>query len=101
MGGRGVLYLAYNYPDRFAAVAALAPFAPVTAWAEKLASTPTMIIHGERDPMAPIGDSEELAGAIRNFGGTVVFSRLAGRDHAIADVYETNEVYEWLLQFRR
>ena len=40
MGGRGALYLAYRFPQRFAAVLALSPLSPITAWGEKLAKLP-------------------------------------------------------------
>jgi predicted peptidase len=40
MGGRGALYLAYRQPKRFAAVVALSPLSPITAWKDNLAKVP-------------------------------------------------------------
>jgi len=101
MGGRGVLYLAYKHPTTFAAVAALAPYAPITAWGKGLVSTPVLVIHGDRDAAAPIGDSKELVEAITKARGTVEFRFLPGRDHYIADLYGGGDIYEWLLKHHR
>ena len=61
MGGRGALYLAYRSPERFAAVIALSPLSPITAWKDNLAKVPLWIFHGRIDTLAPIADTEELA----------------------------------------
>jgi predicted peptidase len=76
MGGRGVLYLAYKHPATFAAVASLAPY-------------------------APIEDTKELADTITKAGGTVEFRPLPGRDHYIADLYSKGDIYDWLLKHQR
>jgi predicted peptidase len=101
MGGRGALYLAYKQPDRFAAVVAMSPLSPITAWAEKLANIPVWIIHGEKDTAAPIKDSEELMNAIEHDGGHPKFTRLADRDHLILDLYDKNEVFDWMAEHHR
>jgi predicted peptidase len=96
MGGRGALYLAYKYPERFAAVVAISPLSPITAWAKQLSSVPVWIIHGAKDTAAPIKDSEELVQSIERSGGHPKFTRLADRDHFILDLYEKNEVFDWM-----
>jgi predicted peptidase len=101
MGGRGVLYLAYKHPATFAAVASLAPYAPITAWGEGLASTPLLLLHGDKDAAAPIEDSKELVASITKAGGTVEFRPLPGRDHYIADLYGKGDIYDWLLNHQR
>jgi len=70
MGGRGALYLAYRLPTRFAAIVAMSPLSPITAWAKELRNTPVWIIHGAKDGAAPIKDSEELVSAIEQSAGT-------------------------------
>ena len=52
MGGRGALYLAYKYPERFAAVVAMSPLSPITAWAKQLHNVSLWIIHGAKDRCA-------------------------------------------------
>jgi len=101
MGGRGALYFAYRLPARFAAVLALSPYSPITAWGRKLAQIPLWVFQGTADTFAPIGETKELLGAIQSAGGHPRFDSLDGRDHFILDVYDHADVYEWLLQQRR
>jgi len=54
MGGFGTWYLAYQHPERFAAIAPMsAPFS-VTAWAERLKEMPIWAFHGSDDSLVPI-----------------------------------------------
>ena len=101
MGGRGALYLAFKQPARFAAVAALSPVFPITAWAKELRNLPLWLIHGENDKAAPIADSEELVRAIEQAGGHPKFTRLPDRDHFILDTVDRHEVVDWLMEHTR
>ena len=101
MGGRGALYFAYRFPARFAAVLALSPVSPITAWADKLAQVPLWLLHGSADSVAPIADPRELVQAVEKAGGHPRFDTLPDRDHFILDVYERREIYEWLLEQKR
>jgi len=101
MGGRGALYFAYGMPSRFAAVVALSPYSPITAWGDKLTQTPLWLFHGAADTFAPIAETKELVSAIQRAGGHPRFNSLDGRDHFILDVYDHPDVYEWLLQQKR
>jgi predicted peptidase len=101
MGGRGALYAAYKMPDRFAAVVSLAPVAPITAWAEKLATVPLWLFHGPNDQFTPLKEVEELVHATESAGGHPKFTVLPGRDHYILDVYDRPDLYKWLAQQKR
>jgi len=101
MGGRGALYLAYRLPTRFAAIVAMSPLSPITAWAKELRNTPVWIIHGAKDGAAPIKDSKELVSAIEQSGGHPKFTPLADRDHFILDLYDKNDVFDWMTKHRR
>jgi predicted peptidase len=101
MGARGALYAAYKMPERFAAVIALAPVGPITAWAEKLAALPLWIFHGPNDQFTPLKEVEELIHAIEAKGSHPQFTVLPGRDHYILDVYDRPDLYQWLAQQRR
>ena len=101
MGGRGVLYLAYRMPERFAAVAALSPYSPITAWSKRLAAVPLWIIHGAKDVQAPIRDSEELVQATEKAGGRPRFEALADRNHFLLDWYERDDIFQWRAQHRK
>jgi predicted peptidase len=101
MGGRGALYFAYRLPSRFAAVLALSPYSPITAWGDKLTQTPLWLFHGAADTLAPIAETKELVQAIETAGGHPRFDSLPARDHSILDVYDRRDIYEWLLQQKR
>lgn len=101
MGGRGALYMAYKYPQRFAGVVAMSPVSPITAWAKQLHKLPLWLIHGAKDQQAPVKESEDLISAIEKAGGKPRFSRLEDRDHFILDQYEGGEIIEWLIAQRR
>ena len=101
MGGRGALYAAYKMPDRFAAVVSLAPVGPITAWADKLATTPLWLFHGPNDQFTSLKEVEELVRGIEAAGGHPKFTVLPGRDHYILDVYDRPDLYEWLAQQKR
>jgi predicted peptidase len=98
MGGFGTWYLAYKYPDRFAAIAPMsAPFV-VTAWADRLKKMPIWAFHGSDDNLVPIGGPKDLIAALRALGNDVRFTVLPGRDHFILDTYENKELYSWFLE---
>lgn len=96
MGGRGALYMAYRMPNRFAAVVALAPVSPITAWAEKLAAIPLWLFHGPEDQFTPPKEVEELIHVMKVAGGHPKLTVLPGRDHYILDVYDRPDLYQWL-----
>ena len=103
MGGRGAWYLAYRYPDQFAAVVPVAAFQPINFWASsgRLRSVPVRAYHGDQDPLAPFDEAAQMHDALGTAGGQSTLRVLEGRDHFIADVYEDSELYEWLLSQRR
>ena len=103
MGGRGAWYLAYRYPERFAAAAPVAAFQPITYWASsgRLGRLPVRAFHGSDDPIAPHADAVRMHEAALEAGGRSELETLAGRDHFIADVLEDPALYEWLLRHRR
>ncbi len=101
MGGRGTWYLAYKYPERFAAIAPMSPVSTISAWASKLKKVPVWAFHGAKDNNAPIEESKTLIDALKAIGGDVKFTELTDRDHFILDMYEDMQLYEWFLQHRR
>ena len=101
MGGRGALYVAFKMPERFAAVIALAPISPITAWAEKLAAVPLWLFYGPNDQFTRVQEVEELVHAIEAHGGHPQFTVLPGRDHYILDIYDRSDLYKWLAEQKR
>src|SRR6266550_4220662 len=92
MGGNGTWHLAYNYADRFAAIAPICAFVtalpgvreftaavpadggpPFPALARRLGRLPTWIFHGEIDPLVPVAQSRQASEAMRSAGGDVKY----------------------------
>ena len=101
MGGRGTWYLAYKYPERFAAIAPMSPVSTISAWTSKLKDMPVWAFHGAKDNIAPVEESKTLIDALLKVGSAVKFTELTDRDHFILDMYENKQLYEWFLQHRR
>jgi predicted esterase len=99
--GFGTWYLAYKYPDRFAAIAPMsAPFV-VNAWASRLKDIPIWAFHGEKDDLVPISDVQDLISSLKSLGNDPRFTVLPNRDHYILDSYLNQELYTWFLQHSR
>jgi predicted peptidase len=101
MGGRGTWYLAYKYPERFAAIAPMSAISTISAWTSKLKNVPVWVFHGTKDNIVPIEESKTMVDALKSVGGNVTFTELADRNHFILDTYEDKQLYEWFLQNRR
>ncbi|HXF94962.1 MAG TPA: PHB depolymerase family esterase [Gemmatimonadales bacterium] len=121
MGGNGTWYLAYRYPDRFAAIAPVCGFvtaptrlrgataivppdsgAPFPALARRLLRLPAWIFHGEVDPVVPVAESRRAADALRDAGSPVRYTEVLGGGHDIWDrVYGSPQFQDWLFAQRR
>jgi len=66
-------------PDDPATAATAAARSPLS-YAGRIA-TPLLLLHGTDDPVVPVAQSIELAGAIRNRGGHVELHRFDGQGH--------------------
>jgi len=68
MGGAGTLYLAIKYPQRWAAIAALAP-AAFTVDREglgRIPKMPIMLVHGDMDTVVPVSVGRAWAEAMKS-----------------------------------
>lgn len=68
MGGAGTLYLAIKYPQRWAAVAALAPaaFAVDRDGLATIPTMPVMLVHGDMDTVVPVTVGRAWAEAMKS-----------------------------------
>lgn len=129
MGATGAYRMAYRWPARFAAVAAVAgmvdtagsaypdrdkaidaranafagardPFAALAARIKPVAIT---IVHGEADDTVPVDQSRRLVAALKAEGAAVRYQELAGAGHIDAAVaaYDDAALIKWLLEQRR
>lgn len=121
MGGNGTWYLAYRYPERFAAVVPicgwvsaglrLSPSAAVVpaddgesfeALARRLGRVPVWIFHGEVDGAVPVEESRKATAALRSAGGNVRYTEFLGVGHNSWDAaYASIEFSTWLFAQRR
>jgi predicted peptidase len=101
MGGGGTWRLANDYPDRFAAAVPLAGTrddAPIKG----LKQVPVWAFHGSADEATSPGDCESMVERIIEAGGDARMTIYPGGNHAsVLKVYETNEIYDWLLEHRK
>lgn len=129
MGATGAYRMAYRWPDRFAAIAAVAgmvdtaaseypdrdkaadaranpfvkerdPFAALAARTRRVAIT---ICHGDADETVPVEQSRRLAAALRAAGADVRYQEYAGASHVGAAVtaYDDATLIAWLLAQHR
>jgi predicted peptidase len=121
MGGNGAWNLAYQFPQRFAAVAPICGFVtPIpmlrgsraivpadsggafTALARGLRGVPIWIFHGEVDPVVSVNESRRAADALKAAGGNVRYTEIMGGGHNVWDlVYGSPQFSDWLFAQRR
>jgi predicted peptidase len=104
LGARGAVQLAALYPERFAAVVAVAGrHLEHEEPARKLSAMPLWLWHGDADEEVPVTWSRALMKALLREGSQVArYTELPGRGHYIYDsVYRDEEVSRWLFAQRR
>lgn len=100
MGGTGAWYMAYKYPQVFAAVA---PMSGNTNpwWASKLKDIPIWAFHGGKDNLIPVSETEDMAEAIRKEDGMIKVSIDPERGHSPPPLAEHEKLFEWLLKQKK
>lgn len=118
MGGNGAWRLAWEQPDRFAAVVPVCAFAgpfrglppvagsgpdPYAALAARIARLPIWIVHGEVDAVVPVDESRRMAAALKAADASdVTYKELPGVNHNAWDPGFADEALpKWLFQQRR
>jgi predicted peptidase len=101
MGGFGTWALAFDQPDRFAALAPICG-AGDPAKAALVAKVPIWVFHGAKGTTVPPARSEEMVDALKAAGGEPKFTLYsdAGHDSWTA-TYDSPEFWDWLLAQRR
>lgn len=122
MGGYGTYALAFDYPEKFAAIAPVCggllphpnaksvrqlpatlgssdPYAMVAA---RLREIPIWIFHGERDDIVPPSEGRSMHQALRAAGATVRYTEYPDVGHAAwLPAYGSEEFWSWLLAQKR
>jgi predicted peptidase len=103
LGGYGTLNFAGAYPNVVTAAVALCGGGNPKDGCD-LATVPLWIQHGNEDTAVPISESEKIVKAIKacNGGKNLKYTVHRGADHgALERVFRTDEMYDWLFQFRK
>jgi predicted peptidase len=99
MGGHGAWYLAYSYPNRFAAVAPMSGMSNPW-WATRLKDVPIWAFHGGKDDRVPVSETEGMVAALEKEGGNVKATIVPDRVHRPPTQEEHEALFEWLLKHR-
>ncbi|WP_165828880.1 dienelactone hydrolase family protein [Caulobacter radicis] len=102
MGGSAAMNAAALEPGKFAAVAAFSGVPPERALAVKVAPTPVMIVHGDKDRENPYAPDLAWAGALADAGGDVRFVSYSGMAHVVPpDMMHDDAWRAWLFSQKR
>jgi predicted peptidase len=83
MGATGVLYLGRKYPDKWAAIAAMAPGVPDSgAGFNVMRRVPLMLMIGDQDELLPIDGMRKSLARLREEGVSVQYTEIRGGGHA-------------------
>jgi len=121
LGGNGAWYLAYEHPDRFAALVVVCGWvssgpggvrsavgppevasSPFNAIAERLAQIPIWIFHGEADEVIPVEESRRMSAALQAEDADVTYTEFLGVGHDAWDLaYGYDGLPDWFLEKSR
>lgn len=96
MGGSGVWYLAYEYPDRFAAIAPMSGIGN-KFWASRLKDVPIWVFHGAQDTTISVSETLDMVQALKSEGGDIKVTIDPERGHRPPSVAEHEELFNWFL----
>jgi predicted peptidase len=101
MGGYGLWALAFDAPDRFAALAPICGGGE-PGWAKTVKHIPVWAFHGELDEGVPLRRSQEMVDALKKEGANPRLTIFPGVGHISWNaVYDDPAFYEWLLAQKR
>jgi poly(3-hydroxybutyrate) depolymerase len=104
MGGAGALYLAIKYPQRWAAVAALAPaaFAVDRNGLTRIPRMPIMLVHGDMDTVVPVTVGRAWAEAMKSIPlKDYRYIEVSGGDHGTVIGSHQAEVFAFFAKHSR
>jgi len=104
MGGAGTLYLAIKYPQRWAAIAALAPaaFAVDREGLSKIPKMPIMLVHGDMDTVVPVTVGRAWAEAMKSIPmKDYEYIEVPGGDHGTVIGSHQAEVFAFFARHSR
>ena len=102
MGGSGTLHLGMKYPDKWAALAPIAPAIPYTGWMiERMKEIPTIIIHGTNDTVLPVQATRDWVDKMKSYKMDVKYIEEEGGDHVAIAFKYFDEIFKWFDEHKK
>jgi predicted esterase len=103
MGGAGTYYLAMKYPQRWAAVAVLAPaaFGLDPNGLSKIPKMPVMVVHGDMDTAVPVSLSRTWVETMKSLKMKYQYIEVPGGDHGSVITSHQPEVFAFFAKHSR
>lgn len=105
MGGAGVYQIAARWPERFAALVAIAGFVPTDHGdlVTRIRHIPLRIVHGASDERVSVDGARQLAAELKRAGAPAEYVEYPDTRHGptAEKTYADASVIEWLLSQRR
>jgi predicted peptidase len=103
MGGAGTLYLAITYPQRWAAVAAIAPaaFGVDRDGLSKIPKMPIMVVHGDMDTVVPTSVGRAWVEAMQSLNMNYRYIEVPGGDHGSVISSHQTEIFAFFAKHSR
>jgi len=103
LGSYGTMKYVGDYPDRVAAAISICGGGDVSD-ACNLAQVPIKVIHGDKDFIVPLSESQKIVNAIKkcNKSAPIEFQIIKGGNHgSVEDLYRHKDLYDWLLKHKK
>jgi poly(3-hydroxybutyrate) depolymerase len=102
MGGAGTFHLGIKYPDKWAALAPIAPalFRPAADVA-KVKHLPVILVQGDQDRLCPVGTARRWAEQMKALGMTHEYVEVPGGDHVTVAFDKMPQVFAFLDKHKR
>ena len=103
MGGAGTYYLAVKYPERWAAIAVLAPaaFSLDPQSLARIPKTPVMVVHGDMDTAVPVSLSRTWVEVMKSLRMPHEYIEVPGGDHGSVITSHQAAVFTFFAKHKR
>lgn len=98
MGGFGTWQVAMDFPDRIKAIVPLCVSCKDSVNICRISHIPVWAFHGVNDGLVSVKHTDRLINRLQKCNAEVKYSRLENRHHGIWNLYDTDEIYDWLMQ---
>jgi predicted peptidase len=103
MGGAGTYYLAVKYPQRWAAIAAIAPaaFGLQASSLNTIPKMPVMVVHGDMDTAVPVSLSRTWVEVMKALKMPHQYIEVAGGDHGSVISSHQAEIFAFFAKYSK